>query len=238
MAEPTRPLEPPLRPDVSHLVMEDDEPVDNWFQERQQRLLPDCLYASWKQTFLAAADVGLFYKISEPAVVPDVMVSLGVEVPQNWWEDHNRSYLTWELGKPPEIAIEVVSNRKGQEEQKLLRYAAAGVRYCAIYDPRLYLSKRPLRVFELHAGRYVEVLNPSWLDGLGLGLTLWEGTYEGLQGTYLRWCDEERELLPTKQELLDQQRQRAEQAEQRAEHAEQRAERLEARLRELGLAPD
>ncbi|MFN8613072.1 MAG: hypothetical protein U0931_36375 [Vulcanimicrobiota bacterium] len=137
------------------------------------------------------------------------------------------------LGKAPEIALEIVSNRRGGEEEKLLRYAAAGVRYCSIYAPRGYLSKRPLRVFELHAGSYVELLDPSWLDGLGAGLCLWEGTYEGLSGVYLRWCDRQRRLIPTSGELAAREKQRADLESQRANSEKERADRLAARLREL-----
>ncbi len=249
MAEPARGLEETLRPDVSHLITEDDAPVENWFQERQQRILPDSLYASWaragqSRSFLAAADVGLFYKVSEQAVVPDVLVSLDVTVPENFWEAHRRSYMTWEFGKAPEIVVEVVSNRKGGEEEKLLRYAQAGVAYSAIYDPQLLLSKRALRVHALHAGRYVDVLDPSWLEEIGLGLCLWEGTYEGVQATWLRWCDRHKRVLPTGLELADQERERADQergrADQERERADQereRAERLAQRLRELGVDP-
>jgi Uma2 family endonuclease len=224
------------RPDTSHLITEDDSPVENWFQERQQRLLPDSLYASWPQLgrtkpFLAAADVGLFHKLSEQAIVPDVMVSLDVEVPEDWWEDHNRSYMIWEFGKAPEIVIEIVSNKVGGEEQKLERYARAGVPYYAIYDPRLFIGKRPLRVYVLHGGNYVEVLEPSMLEALGLGLTLWEGTYEGLTATWLRWCDQEGTILQTGLE-------RAEYEKARADQAQARADQLADRLRELGLDPD
>ncbi len=274
MAEPAQPLqslEETLRPDVSHLITEDDQPVDNWFQERQQRLLPDSLYASWAQSgqtepFLAAADVGLFHKVSDQAVVPDVMVSLGVQVPEDWWEHHNRSYMIWEFGKAPDIVIEVVSNRKGKEDEKLLRYAAAGVPYAVIFDPLSYLGKRPLRVYVLHGRSYVEVASPSWLDEVGIGLTLWEGTFEGLSATWLRWCDREGNILRTGLELANQERERAnqereranqereranqereranqehERAQQERERAEQereRAERLAARLRELGEEVD
>ncbi|MEW6283035.1 MAG: Uma2 family endonuclease, partial [Candidatus Eremiobacterota bacterium] len=158
VGEPARSLDAPLRPDTSHLITEDDEPVDNWFQERQQRLMPESLYASWRpgRVFLAAANVGLFHKVSEQAVVPDVMVSLDATVPDDWWEHHNRSYMTWEFGKPPELVVEVVSNRKGGEDGKLAHYAQVGVAFYAIYDPRLLLSKRALRVYALHAGRYVD----------------------------------------------------------------------------------
>jgi len=215
----------PLRPDTSHLVTEDDEPVDNWFQEKQQRLLSTSLYSSWERVgqtrpFLVAADVGLFYKISEPAVVPDVMVSLDVTVPEDWWESHNRSYMIWEFGKPPELVVEVVSNRQGGEEQKLDRYASVGVAYSVIYDPRLYLSKRALRVFTHHAGRTLDVVDPSWLEPLGIGLTVWKGDFEGMSARWLRWCDRNGEILST--------------GDERAEREAERAARLEARLRELG----
>jgi Uma2 family endonuclease len=244
----------PPRPDISHLIMEDDEPLDNWFQERLMRLLPESLYTSWADTqperpFLVAANVGLFYKLSEQAVVPDVMLSLDVSVPQEWWKDHQRSYLTWEFGKPPELVIEIVSNRKGGEEDKFRRYSQAGVAYYAIYDPQKYLSKRPLRLFVLHAGKYVEVMDPGWMEELGLGLTLWTGEYEGMSATWLRWCDRQGNFLPTGHEKAQQEFDRAEQEHERAEQeharaeqerarAEQeraRAERLAARLRELGL---
>ncbi|MEW6279388.1 MAG: Uma2 family endonuclease, partial [Candidatus Eremiobacterota bacterium] len=62
-------------------------------------------------------------------------------------------------------------------------------------------------------------------------LTLWEGTYEGMTATWLRWCDREGQVLLTGIE-------RAELEQARAEEASQRAERLAARLRELGLEPD
>lgn len=241
MAEPALPYDDsddqlPERPDVSHLITEDGAPVDNWFQERQQRLLADSLYASWPalgqtRSFVAAADVGLFYKVSEQAVVPDVMVSLDVTIPEEFWEKHNRSYLIWEFGKAPEIAIEIVSNRIGAEEEKTRRYALAGVPYYAIYDPRLYLGKRALRVYELHAGRYVDVLDPSMLELLGLGLTLWEGSYEGMTSTWLRWCDRKGEILLTGVERIAQETARADQA-------QERADRLAAQLRAMGIEPD
>lgn len=258
MAEPARPFEELApRPNISHLITEDDEPVDNWFQERQIRLLPESLYTSWARAgqtrpFVAGADVGLFYKVSEQAVVPDVIVSLDAQVKDDWWADHNRSYMNWEFGKPPDLVIEVVSNRQGGEEEKLVRYAQAAVPYCVIFDPCHFLSKRVLRVYALHAGRYVDVLDPSWLEEIGLGLTLWKGTYEGMSATWLRWCDGQGQLLLTGRELAEREKERAEREKERAEREHERAEReqeraerereraeqLAARLRELGVDPD
>ena len=98
-----------LSPDVSHLVTEDDEPVDNLPSEKQQRLLTETLYSSWKgpsnaQEFLVAANVGLFYSSKHPSIVPDVFLSLDVQIADDWWEKRHRCYFFWEFGKPPELA--------------------------------------------------------------------------------------------------------------------------------------
>ena len=81
-------------PDVSHLVTEDDTPVDNLIQEKLQRFLVECLYSSLKRgiPFLAAADVGIFYGLNqENSIAPDVLLSLGVSVPEDWSEQRKRS---------------------------------------------------------------------------------------------------------------------------------------------------
>ena len=67
--------------DISHLVIEDDTPVDNFQSEEQQRLLVEPLYSSkvLPAPFLAAANVGLFYKLKGDPIVPDILLSLGVQ---------------------------------------------------------------------------------------------------------------------------------------------------------------
>jgi valyl-tRNA synthetase len=80
---------------------------------------------------------------------------------------------------------------------------------------------------------------------LGLGLALWEGVYEGLSAVWLRWCDEQGDLIMTgyeaslkAQQQAEAERQRAEAERQRAEAERQRAEKLAAQLRALGIEPD
>lgn len=73
-----------IRPDISHLITEDDTPVDNIFTEKQQRLLTSPLYDSWVgpgdgRKFVTFANVGLFYTTNRPAVVPDALLSLDAE---------------------------------------------------------------------------------------------------------------------------------------------------------------
>jgi hypothetical protein len=69
-------------------------------------------------------------------------------------------------------------------------------------------------------------------------VTLWEGTFEGLHGTWLRWCNQDSIVIPTGAERIDYERQRAEAERQRAEAEHQRAMRLAEKLRDLGIDPD
>jgi len=233
----------PHPPDISHLVMEDNEPVDGTFSELQRRLLVDALYDSWvtDRDFVAQANVGVFYGLNAPAVVPDVFLSLDVQRRQDVF-DRGRSYLAWEYGKPPDVVIEVVSNPTGGEMEKLDRYASFGVPYVVIFDPEHHLSGRTLRGWQHHGKEYVELAHLGALPGIGLGLTLWEGTFQDVEGQWLRWCDADGNLLPLGAESAEREAERAEReaerAEREAERAEreaQRAERLAARLRELGV---
>jgi Uma2 family endonuclease len=230
----------PIEVDVDDLVTEDDTPVDNWFSEKQQRLLTEPLYSSWRgplsetgepRSFVAAANVGLFFARNKPPLVPDVFLSLDVEIPENWHEKRHRSYFFWEFGKAPEIVIEIVSNREGGEDtNKLREYGRIAVGYYVIFDPLRQLSDEVLRVYELTFRRYRQ--RPDFrLPELDLSLTLWNGVYEDKPGEWLRWCDASGNLIPTGAE-------RAERAEERAATAEERAARLAAKLRELGADPD
>ncbi|EDN67674.1 Protein of unknown function DUF820 [Beggiatoa sp. PS] len=250
--------------DFEHLVTEDDEPVDNIFSEKQQRLLTESLYNSWSlpgenRSFLALANVGLFYDPKKQPLVPDVLVSLDVKMPDKVWPKQNRSYFVKRYGKPPDIVIEIVSNKKGQEiGTKLKDYAKAGVRYYIVFDPEEQLKNGKLHFYELQNNNYVEK-SDQWLSEVQLGLTLWEGQYEDKYDVWLRWCDLNGNLMLTgKEKALQEQQekekalllakheqqrasfecQQKEQALQEAAQERQRAERLAQLLRESGIDPD
>jgi Uma2 family endonuclease len=212
-------------PDASQLVTEDDTPVDNFASEKQQRLLVSTLYSSLQnQTFLAAANVGIYHTDGQPPIVPDVLLSLDVQVPQNWWEKQNRCYMLWKFGKPPEVVIEIVSNKEGDElGTKLKTYEHMRASYYVVYDPTQQLSEQALRTYEIRGRRYFETTE-TWLEQVGLGLTLWQGEFEGRQDVWLRWCYQDGTLLAT--------------GDERAKVAEQRAAQLAERLRSLGIDPD
>lgn len=166
------------------------------------------------------------------------MVSLEVEVPEGWWEKRNRCYFSWEFGKPPELAIEIVSDRDGLElSAKLRQYARASVAFYVVFDPQRQLSDAVLQSFALNAGQYEELDRP-WFEPLGLGLALWQGSFEGREAPWLRWIDAQGAWIPTGAERAEQERARAEQERARAEQERARAERLAERLRALGIDPE
>ncbi len=221
-------------PDVTGLVTEDHAPVDNIFSEKQARLLTEPLYTSWsgpppgedgqRRPFAALANVGLFPSAEESPLVPDVMLSLDVEVGRDLDDKRNRSYFVWRFGKPPEVVVEIVSNKEGGElGERLRRYRRMRVSYYVVHDPLHALGEATLRTYELRGDLYVTVERP-WFESVGLGLVEWEGTFEGAPGRWLRWCLRDGTVVPTGAE--------------RAESAEARAERLAAMLRELGVDPD
>ncbi|HEY9704797.1 MAG TPA: Uma2 family endonuclease, partial [Allocoleopsis sp.] len=214
-------------PDAESLITEDDTAVDNWISEKQQRFLSRVLYNEWTdKVFLSGANVGIYYQDKMPAIIPDVFISLDVQVPENYWEKKHRCYLTWEFGKVPELAIEIVSNKIGDElgEKKRI-YQKMKVNYYVVFDPNKFLGEQVLSIYELHRGRYVEKTD-NWLEELDLGLTLWDGEFEQLTTTWLRWCDRSGNILLTGQETAVKERNRANLAEERANLAEQKAQLL------------
>jgi Uma2 family endonuclease len=228
--------------DIDHLVIEDDTPVDNFLSAKLQRLLVEVLYSSWAslgmdRPFLADADIGIFAAINQPPIVPDVFVALDVEVPQDFRKKKHRTYLVWELGKSPDVVIELVLNKQGNElGRKLHAYARLGVAYYVVYDPLQQLGDQVLYGFGLHEGRY-QPLADLWLEQVGLGLTLWNGIFEGMEETWLRWCDRAGNILPTGAERAAQAEIQVAQASAQAAQAEAKAARLAAKLRELGIDP-
>jgi Uma2 family endonuclease len=249
-SDPLQMLPPELHPKVDHLVTEDDTPVDNVFSEKQQRLLTEPLFSSWaaagqRRSFVAMANVGLFYAIRQPPFVPDVLLSLDVELPADVRIKAHRCYFVWEYDKAPDVIIEVVSNREGGEDsEKLAGYARVHVPYYVIFDPDGLLGAEVLRAYRLEGLHFQRMDEPVWFPDVGLGLRLWHGRYEDLEAAWLRWVDAEGRWIPSGSERADIEQKRADaeqkraDAEQRRADAEQRrAERLAEQLRRLGVEP-
>jgi hypothetical protein len=237
-------------PDLSVLTTEDNVPVENIFVEKQQRLLTRPLYSSWEgpgkdQPFLVLANVGFFHTYKVPPLVPDVLLGLDVRPAGDLHSKEGRSYFLWLIGKPPDVVIEIVSDRRGDEEGfKKQGYARAGVLFYVVFDPERYLHGDVLSAYVLHRRMY-QPTDPSWLPEVGLGLKLWPGTFERMTDTWLRWCDRQGEVIPTGEERADKERGRAEDERRRADDERRRADeaialaaRLAAQLRKVGQEPE
>ncbi len=230
------------QPDISNLITEDDTPVDNILSEKQQRLLTEPLYSSWEgmgdeRNFVALANVGVFYMARNPAIVPDVLFSADVEMPDDFSHKENRSYFLWEFGKAPDIAIEIVSNKVGKEDgEKKQIYARMRIEYYVIYDPLEVLMPQKLTVYRLRGWSY-EPYDSTAFPEFNLALTLWEGEFERHQREWLRWTNSKSEIILTGKELAAQERLRADAGTLRAEQEKLRADRLAEKLRTMGVDP-
>jgi hypothetical protein len=242
---------------IEDLVISDDEPVDNIFVEKQQRLLTETLYTSWRgpgkgQTFLAMSNVGLFPELKQTPIVPDVMLAVGVPVGRDPSRKENNSYFVWIMGKPPDVVLEIVSDRRGGEEgHKMARYGRIGVPYYVIFDPEEWLGGGVLRSFERQDDGTYQPLAAHWYPTVKLGMKLWEGEYEDLPARWLRWCDARGRLLRTGAELAgaakrqvgaarrraQEERRRCEEERRLREEASRRLARMEAQMRALGIEP-
>lgn len=248
-------------PDTSLLVTEDGKPVENLFVEKQYRLLTDPLWTSWKAPdglpFYLSANVGLFYQIKKPPLVPDVMLSTAFEKELLPGDSDSRSYFIWIAGKPPDVVIEIVSDRRGREDsEKMLEYQRIRVPYYVIFDPDDELREGLLRVFDL-SPKKPRRIEPNSIGELGLGLTLWDGTYQAMESTWLRWVDSNGIVIPSGQERAeeeesradaektraeaekaraDSEQERAKAEKQRADSMEERVRILEERLRAAGMS--
>jgi Uma2 family endonuclease len=221
---------------IQNLVTEDDEPADNIFSEKQQRLLTAPLYSSWTpppgeettdapRAFIASANVGIFFSVHQPPLVPGMFLSMDVQVAEDWYAKEHRSYFVWEFGKVPEVVVEVVSNRKGGElTNKLRDYARLRATYYVVHDLLQLLGDERLRVYELGFGKRYRLRDDCALPDVSLRATLWNGRFENNTATWLRWCEEQGNLIPTGAE-------RAKQAAERARREADARQKVEARLR-------
>jgi Uma2 family endonuclease len=237
---------------IEQLLTEDDTPVDNLLSEKLQRFLAQAFYSAYgliypQVPFLAAVDVALYEYLGAVPQVPDLFISLGVQVAQDWWQKQHRTYCFWEFDKPPEFVLEIVSNVKGGEDsRKLQTYRQMQIQDYVIFDPLNYLKQGQLRHYQLVRGEYDlvgqwhwqrselgqmgEMPTPLiWLESLQVGLLFWRGEFEQKSDLWLRWCDRHGQLLLTGDERAEQQRSRAREAEARAMQEETRAREAEAR---------
>jgi Uma2 family endonuclease len=255
---------PPLPPQQVLPTMYDlpsEDPEEPGLPDEFHLLQPELLRVTFRpptyvpDRVFTASDLNLYYDPRHPQWYkrPDWFGVLGVS---RLYEgrDLRLSYVTWQEGTSPFVAVELLS--PGTEKEDLgrsLRDASQPPNKWTVYEqvlriPYYFVFNRYTDAFQAF-GLTMNEYQPLQPDGLGvwlkeaeLGLGLWQGGYQGVERLWLRWYDRDGVWLPTPTELAahqaEQAKQRADLAAQRADLAVQRAERLAAQLRALGVEPE
>lgn len=259
--------DPPLSPKETLPTMYDlpsEDPEESGLPDEFHDLQPQLLSATLRPSnyaldnFFTGTDLNLYYDIRHPLWYkrPDWFLALGV--PRLYdGTDLRLSYVLWQEGVSPFVIVELLSPgtetedlgqaqreanqppTKWQVYEQILR-----VPYYLVFDR--YTDQ--LRAFGLNKGSYQELSllkQKLWIPELNLGLGLWQGTYQSITRSWLRWYNDQEQWIPTEAETAQQERQRAERERQRAEQAEtqleqerQQHEQLIERLRTRGINLD
>ena len=247
-----------------------DDPVDNINQPALAAALTESLQLAGKipETALTLTNYGICAKVNDQFVVkaPDWAFIPQIQVARSQVE---RSYTPRLQGEIPTLVLEFLSHTDGGEYSVKETYPPGKFFFYEqiLQVPNYGIFDRETGDLELYqlneSGRYhLETANAQgrfWLPEMQLFLGVWQGLRENRHGYWLRWWDEQDNLLlwGTEQVALErqraeqerqraeqehqraeQERQRAEQERQQAEQARQQADRLAAQLRAIGIEPE
>ena len=241
----------PLPPDFD---LQEDEPVDNTGQPLLAGALRESLeITGWIQPeMLIATNFGLCATVEGQfiAKAPDWLYVPAVKeiLPDR------KSYTPHLEGDIPAIVMEFLSDKEGGEYSIKPTYPPGKwFFYQHILQVPVYVIFEPegglIEYYQLENGQY-ELKQPDengrhWVESMGLFLGTWRGEKGGRSGYWLRWWDQQGNVLPWAVEKIEQERQRAEAERQRAEAERQRAEaetqakeKLRAYLQSQGIDPD
>jgi Uma2 family endonuclease len=238
------------------LIFDDGEPLES----NRHRITMNVLIRSVQQAlaqrndFFVGGNMFIYYSSTQARNKdfkgPDFFVVLDID-----GSYAREAWIVWEEnGRYPDIIIELLSeSTQGVDKgtKKDLYEKTFRTPDYFIYDP---FNSNSLQGWHLNSNRKYQAIAPDsrgwlWCETLGFYLGTWEGAIDRDTGVWLRFFDEDGNLvlLPEEAATLyaeqesqraEQESQRAEQESQRAEQESQRAERLAARLREMGVDPD
>jgi Uma2 family endonuclease len=239
---------PPAFPDHTQLPESDGTFVKNFQEHPQNLILTDSIGPILQQRhpdgqYAIGQDCGIYWRETEPpekgAEAPDWFYV--PNVPPNIDGQIRRSYVLWREHIAPLIALEFASGNGDEERDRTpLSRTDEGV----ITKPgKFWAYERVMRIpyygiYEINSGRlevyrlidgYYQLLELNQrghfaIAPLGVELGLWQGSYQNQTMLWLRWWDEEGNLLLIGDERAQLERLRGEQQRERAEQERLRAE--------------
>ena len=247
---------PPPFPEHTQLPESDGTFVKNFQEHPQSILLTDSIGPVLERIhpdgqYAIGQDCDIYWRVPEPpekgAEAPDWFYV--PNVPPNLDGEIRRFYVLWREYISPLIALEFVLGTGEEERDRtpLKRSADAPpqnpgkfwvyekiikIPYYGIYE----IKTGKLEVYCLFTGYSYEKLEPNErghypISRLGIELGLWEGRYQNQTQLWLRWWDDQGNLLLTGAE-------RAELAQKRADRAEGSQRESIPRLLGMGLTPE
>ena len=177
-------------------------------------------YIDQSQVYVSG-NILLLYDQADPNAhySPDVLVALEVEKIQR------ENYKLWEIGKAPDLVIEVTSKSTKLQDIGIKKglYEAIGVREYLLFDPRGEYLRPRFQVYRQEGSGFYPVLIPEDTGYLSQSLNL-----------IFREVDNQLRIIdPVTNTMLRNPKEEARFAREQAALAD----RLAARLRELGIDP-
>ena len=226
-----------------------DDPVDNIAQPALAEALSDSLETAGYlgETAFTCTNYGLCAVVDGKMVVkaPD-----WAYVAQTWVsrETIARSYTPNLDGEIPKIVMEFLSETEGTEYSIKPTYPPGKwffyeqvlqVPNYALFD----IATGELELYRLNSSQVYEVQQPNekgryWLEEMNLYLGVWQGSRRNRTGDWLRWWDEQENLLLWGTELAQRERETAQRERETAQRERDRAERFAAQLRAMGIEPE
>ncbi|HEY9705143.1 MAG TPA: Uma2 family endonuclease [Allocoleopsis sp.] len=239
-------------PDHTQLPDSDGTFVKNFQEHPQSILLTDSIRDTLDQIhpdgqYAIGQDCGIYWRVTDPP-------QKGAESP-DWFYVPNvpplldgnvrRSYVLWYEHIAPLIVLEFVSGDGTEERDKTpitgkfwVYEKAIRVPYYGIFE----MPKLSLEMYYLDRNNYRQMLPNERgnypIEQLNVELGIWQGSYQNMNIPWLRWWDNQGNLLLTGHEQSQLSNLRLIQETERANIEAQRARKLAEKLRDLGINPD
>jgi Uma2 family endonuclease len=230
------PLVPVLPPGEDELPSEDGVPMETEQHFKQMTLLIDALETEWRDRDDFYVGGNMFLYFSETQVKKNDFRGPDVFVVLDTIRRVRKSWVVWQEERGPDVIIELLSptTEKVDRGEKMRVYAKA------LHVPEYYLYDPDTHVFEgytLDLGSLSYVRMEPEPSGdlvsrrLGLRLGVRPGRYLGVKRPWLRWLDDDGNVLRTGEEHALVAEGQARAAEEHARVAEEQARAAQEQAR-------